>query len=260
MMNNDDDKHVVSYLTLRRWIGILGIGLPWACWIANGTINCLNLLNNPKLVVLGTICLYEPEENLKSSISHFYYTVSGPLFIGIIVTVAIFLFCYKGHKLKSTDRWSWITDGRVTTLAAIAALGIVVFPTDSVDPIPDNLFVFTTTPTIGWIHYISAAVFFIMMAVLCLVNFRRRGNGNFGTGDHDLVYRSCGWIILSSIAIVFIYGFFLKEHLNWKFPVTFIFEAVALTAFGTAWLVKGRIDDALAVKKTAEFIKSIIPS
>jgi len=259
-MIEEEDKHVVSYLTLRRWIGILGIGLPWACWIANGTINCLNLLNNHKLVVLGSICRYEPEENLKSSISHFYYTASGPLFIGIIVTVAIFLFCYKGHQPKSTDKWRWISDGRVTTLAAISALGIVVFPTASVEPIPDNIFVFTTTELIGWIHYISAAVFFIMMTVLSLVNFRRRGDGDFGTGDHDLLYRWCGWIILISISIVFVYGFFLKEHLNWKLPVTFIFEALALTAFGTAWLVKGRIDDAIAVQKITEFFKSIIPS
>lgn len=255
-----EDKHVVSYLTLRRWIGILGIGLPWACWVANGTINSLNLLNNQKLVFLMPDYHYKSDGNLKDSISHFYYTAAGPLFIGIIVTVAIFLFCYKGHQPKPKDKFKWITDGRVTTLAAISALGIVVFPTASTEPILDNLFVFTTTKLVGWIHYISAALFFIMMAVLCLVNFRRRGDkGDFGTDKHDLLYRWCALVILGSITIVFVYGLFLEEHLKWGLPITFIFEAVALTAFGTAWLVKGRIDDAKAVQQTTKFFESISP-
>lgn len=260
-MKPENDNHVVSYLTLRRWIGILGIGLPWACWIANAIANGLDLLNNPRFAILGPVSSYESVGNLKSSISHFYYTVSAPLFIGILVTVAIFLFCYTGYQPKPTDKWRWITDKLVSTVAGISALGIVIFPTSSKEPIQDNLFVFTTTELVGWIHYGSAALFLIMMATFCLVNFRRRNKeGDFGKGDHDLLYRWCGWIILGSIGIVFVYGFLLDDYLEINFPITFLFEAVALTAFGTAWLVKGRITDADAVQETTKFLKSISPS
>lgn len=254
----EKDLHVVSYLTLRRWIGILGIGLPWACWVANGVVNELNLLNNSNLAILGPICEYEAKANLKSSISHFYYTASAPLFIGILVTVAIFLFCYKGHEPKPNDKWRWISDKRVTKLAGFAAIGIVVFPTSSKEPITDNFFIFTASELVGYLHYGSAAIFFILMAVLCFVNFRRRGGkGSFGSGDHDLLYRRCGGMILGSIAIVFIYGLFFEKHLKINLPITFVFEAVALAAFGTAWLVKGKLEEAEAIQKVTKFLKSI---
>lgn len=218
-------------------------------------------MNNPRFALLGPIESYEAVGNLKSSISHFYYTASAPLYIGIIVTVAIFLFCYTGHPRKSGEKLSWISDRLVTRVAGISALGIVVFPTSSTEPIQDNLFVFTTSELIGWIHYGSAALFLMMMATFCLVNFRRRGKeGDFGKDEHDLLYRWCGWIILRSIGVVFVNGFFLEDYLEIYFPVTFLFEAVALTAFGTAWLVKGKITDADAVQETTKLIKSITPS
>lgn len=260
-MKPENDNYVVSYLTLRRWIGILGIGLPWACWIANAIANGLDLLNNPRFALLGPIDSYEPVGNLKSSISHFYYTASAPLFIGIIVTVAIFLFCYTGHKPKPTHKWRWITDNRVSRVAGISALGIVVFPTSSTETIQDNLFVFTTSELIGWIHYGFASLFLIMMATFCLVNFRRTDKEvGFGNDKHELLYRWCGWTILGSITIVFVHGFFLENYFYISFPVTFVFEAVALTAFGIAWLVKGRIADSGAVQETTKLIKSIAPS
>ena len=254
----EKDMHVISYLTLRRWIGILGIALPWACWIANGIVNKMNLLNNPDLAILGPICEYRAEENLKSSISHFYYTASAPLFIGTLVTVAIFLFCYNGHNPKPNDKLIWITDKRVTTLAGIAALGIVVFPTSSEEPITDNFFIFTASEIVGYLHYGSAAIFFILMSILCFVNFRRRGEkGSFGSGEHDQLYKWCGRIILVSIAIVFIYGFFLEKVIKISLPITFIFEAFALAAFVTAWLVKGKLEEAETIRKASIFFKSL---
>lgn len=103
------DSHVISFRTLRRLIGVLGILLPWACWAANALVNNLDLLNNKKLAILSGTNPYMPLGNLKSSISHFYYTASAPLFIGIIVTVAIFLFCYKGYDYqKDRDKTPWL--------------------------------------------------------------------------------------------------------------------------------------------------------
>lgn len=239
-----ENPNLISFLTLRRWIGILGIGLPWACWIANGVINGLDLLNNPKLTTLPSGFTYQPESNIKSSISHFYYTASAPLFIGVLITVAIFLFSYKGYPPKKDEKFPFITDNLITSLAAIFALGIAIFPTGSSAPISDNLFIFTAAPLLGTVHYLSAALFFILMAILCLVNFRRKGLlASFGRSSVDWVYVTCGWTILASLLLIALFSFVWKDLIPSHWPTTFILEAVALTAFGAAWLVKGKIKE-----------------
>lgn len=239
------DAHVISFRTLRRLIGVLGILLPWACWAANALVNNLDLLNNKKLAILSGTNPYMPMGNLKSSISHFYYTASAPLFIGIIVTVAIFLFCYKGYDYqKDRDKTPWLSDRRVCTLAAIFALGIVIFPTGEDFFISDSLYVFTVTHAVGIVHYVFAGLFFLAIAILCLVNFRRKEHKEqFGHDKHDLFYRICGWVIIGSIVFIFVYHRFLEAYLAFEWPVTFVFEAIALTAFGLAWLLKGKTDE-----------------
>ena len=99
-MNPTQVSQVISFRALRNLIGLLGMLLPWACWLANVVVNRFNLLNNKKLALLGSVGTYEPGDDLKSSISHFYYTAAGPLFIGILVTVSIFLFCYRGYPYE----------------------------------------------------------------------------------------------------------------------------------------------------------------
>lgn len=247
-MGQTYDTHVMSNQYMSKVVGVLGIILPWACWATNALVNWLDLLNNSNLVTLGPISNYSPESNLKASISHFYYTASAPLFIGIVVTVAVFLFSYKGSKKKPTGKLKWITDDLVTTWAAIFAFGLVIFPTGADEFIPDNLFVFTTTKLVGLFHNLFAGSFFILMAVLCLVNFRRKENQE-STGDkYDLLYRICGWLILSSIASVLVFRLLVTDYLNFGLPVIFILETIALAAFGTAWLVKGEIDKAINLR------------
>lgn len=242
--SRSEESQVISFRTLRRLIGILGIALPWACWATNALVNQWNVLNYEPWVLLKANQPYVPEESLKSSISHFYYTAAGPLFIGILVTVSIFLFCYQGYTFDPTrDRSKWLSDRRVTFLAALFALVIVVFPTGESTYISDNIFIFTATGMIGTLHYIFAALFFLMISVLCLVNFRRKETPeNFGRDPHDAVCLICGWVMISSLVIILVYHQLLASSYPLTWPVTFIFETVALTAFGIAWLVKGKAD------------------
>jgi hypothetical protein len=244
-MNPTQVSQVISFRALRNLIGLLGMLLPWACWLANIVVNRFNLLNNKKLALLGSVGTYKPGDDLKSSISHFYYTAAGPLFIGILVTVSIFLFCYRGYSYEPhRDRSVWLSDRRVTFLAAIFALGIVIFPVGEDTFIPDSLFIFTATGIIGQAHYVFAALFFIAISVLCLVNFRRKETQEqFGRDRHDRLYLICGWVMLGSMAFIVIYHQLVAPHWAWNWPVTFVFETVALTAFGIAWLVKGKADE-----------------
>ncbi|MBN9352200.1 MAG: hypothetical protein J0H55_16090 [Chitinophagaceae bacterium] len=94
-MKTANDSYLISYHALRRLIGILGILLPFLCWGVNAFVNYLNLLNNPGLVDISQSQVYEAGADLKSSVSHFYYTTAGPMFTGILITVSIFLFCYN---------------------------------------------------------------------------------------------------------------------------------------------------------------------
>ena len=126
------NSYVISYHALRQLIGILGIALPFLCWGTNAFVNHYDLLNDPLFVDARYSQPYQAGVNLKASISHFYYTAAGPLFTGILITVSIFLFCYKGHEQKpQDDRYAWLSDTRLAMLAACSALGSVVCPTGS---------------------------------------------------------------------------------------------------------------------------------
>ncbi len=89
------NTYVISYHTLRQLIGILGIALPFLCWGVNGFVNENDLLNNAAFVNKDYSCHYEAGANLKSSISHFYYTTAGPLFTGILIHWLFFSFAIR---------------------------------------------------------------------------------------------------------------------------------------------------------------------
>lgn len=235
------NTYVISYHTLRQLIGILGIALPFLCWGVNSFVNENNLLNNPAFVNKDYSCHYEAGANLKSSISHFYYTTAGPLFTGILITLAIFLFCYQGHsKKEAQDKFAWLTDGLLSKLAAICALLIVVFPTGSDEKITDNIHIFVSSDAAGTLHLIFAALFFVAMSVFCIVNFRRKDDKKFRKDAEGKIYLSCGLGILASLIILLVN--MLMENPNQPATGRFVFwmETCMLILFGIAWLVKGK--------------------
>lgn len=234
------NNYVISYHTLRQLIGILGIALPFLCWGVNGFVNEYDLLNNPAFVNTEFSSEYTADANLKSSISHFYYTTAGPLFTGILITLAIFLFCYQGHsKKEAQDKFAWLTDGLLSKIAATCALLIVVFPTGSDKPITDNIHIFVSSDAAGTLHLIFAALFFVTMAVFCIVNFRRNTDKTFIKNPEGRVYLFCGFGILVMLLILFVN--MLKEDADEpSTSLVFWMETVMLFLFGFAWLVKGK--------------------
>ena len=89
--------------TLRRLIGILGISLP-----------CLLIL----FLFINTGYKYP-----LYSISHYYYTRIGSVFIIIVSMLAFFLLVYKGRDP---------IDFYVSSIAGLFALSLVLFPTDNI--------------------------------------------------------------------------------------------------------------------------------
>ena len=92
------NRLVISYLTVRRAVGLVGIALPF-------------------VLVLGGL-FYEVD--IQRSISDYYHTVKRDIFVGSLCAVGVFLICYKGY-----DWWDAIV-GRV---AGIAAIGTALVPT-----------------------------------------------------------------------------------------------------------------------------------
>ncbi len=235
-------NYVISYYAIRQLIGILGLLLPFLCWAINGFVNHFDLLNDPRFVDLSQSAAYHPGLNLKSSISHFYYTTAGPLFTGILVTVAVFLFCYNGHPLKKNDdRFAWLTDKRLTVFAAICALGIVIFPTGSEEKITDNIHIYVSSKGAGNVHFIFAALFFLSIAILSIINFRRQPGKKVLRGSKGTLFLICGWGMITCLLLLFVYSIVPYRFVHWlPYYFVYLMEVIMLLLFATAWLVKGK--------------------
>ena len=209
---------VISYLTLRKAIGILGIAFP-------------------VVLVSGSILAGGCEE-IQNSISNYYHTNMRNIFVGILCAVALFLFSYKGYERK---------DNIAGHLACLFALGVAFFPASVDDPLPlCNFPSFIKSPVISLVHFISAALFFTALSYFSIVLFTKSKNKESRTGrkkKRNRVYRVCGFIMLGCIILIGVYFLILKgsysrlQHIK---PV-FWLESIALWAFGISWLVKGEV-------------------
>jgi hypothetical protein len=197
---------VFSYLTLRRAIGFLGIGLPFA-------------------LVVGAIVLQGA--GLEPSISDYYYTIMRNVFVGALCAIGVFLMSYHGYERA---------DDIAGDLACIFAVGVALFPTvPALDPTHLQVM-------IGYVHYGFVAAFFLTLAYFCLCQFRKTDPSKPMTPQkvkRNRVYTVCGYIILACIALLAIYGAFLQNSSVAEFrPVSWL-KAIAVIAFGASWLVKG---------------------
>lgn len=98
-MTDNKKIRLLSYLSVRQTIGFLAILLPIA------------------LVCYSLLCGM-PIEN---SISDYYYTNFGDVFVGILCGIAVFLFTYKGYEPN---------DVLITNIASVTALCVAFFPTN----------------------------------------------------------------------------------------------------------------------------------
>jgi len=207
MSNSNDVSQplVESYLLLRKAIGIIGVALPF-------------------VLALGKWWLDQP--GIESSMSAYYYTIMGDVFVGSLCAVGIFLFSYRGYEAR--DRWA----GK---LAAFFAIGVALFPTSPAENATElELWV-------GQAHYSFAAVFFGTLAYFCLVLFRKTDPSKPMTAEkikRNLVYSVCGYAMLLCIVLLLVVSK-LEASLPSAQNLIFWLEAVMISAFGVAWLTKG---------------------
>ena len=206
MSDAAESSLVLSYLGLRRAIGILGVALPF-------------------VLVVGKLALQGP--GLEPSISDYYYTVMRNVFVGMLCAIGVFLMSYRGYARS---------DALAGNLACVAAVGVALFPTaPASNPTP-------LQQAIGGVHYGCAAAFFLILAYFCLALFRKTDPSKPMTPrkrHRNRVYATCGLVILACLAFLALYALALRGTVFARLDPVFWAEAIAVVAFGVSWLIKG---------------------
>ena len=217
--SNNSEARVLDSMGLRQTIGRLGTALPF-------------------VLALGGFILFN--ERIQSSLSAYYHTDIGGVFVGTLCAIGVFLYAYIGHTGGPHN------DNRVGNLAGIFAIGVALFPTD-----PSGGVGISETLS-GKVHIVCAAAFFGLLAYFCLCLFTKSDaephNRRASKQKRDRLYRRAGYTIIASIGLIVVLGAikmlgFVPEGViqaveAWK-PV-FVLESVAVIAFGVAWLTKGQ--------------------
>ena len=205
---SDNDRLVISYLTLRKAIGISGIALP-------------------VLLIAGAMVF--DGLGILGSISAYYYTKMEGVLVGLLFVTGAFLFSYKGYEWK---------DDIAGDLACVFALGTALFPTD-------KGFCSDTSSLVGTLHFIFAALYFATLIYFCLFLFTKTdkppGNVNPAKQMRNFIYKICGYTMTACVLLIGVYIKFLECRYGWldDLKPVFILETLALWAFGFSWLVKG---------------------
>jgi hypothetical protein len=221
---------IISYLTLRKAIGWVGVLLPIA-------------------LIVGQVIFFS--RVIPGSVSDYYYTHMRNVFVGSLCAIGVFLLGYEGY-----DDW----DERITGLAGLGAIGTAFSPTTP----PAAQVLMTGQQVVGDLHLIFAALTFIALAVM---SFRfTKTYPEAAPGSHGLlwrildvlgltgapagavltsgkrarnrIYRICGSSIVVSLALA-VLSLLLPHSIQSAVPFVYIFESTAIIAFGLSWFVKG---------------------
>jgi hypothetical protein len=193
---NDSGQVLVSYRTLRRVVGVLGVALPVvvAVW---GFALCHCLL---------------------PSISDYYSLRTRDAFVGILFTIAWFLFTYRGYEWK---------DDVAGNLACLFALAVALFPNSG-------------TTLEKAVHFGSALAFFLILSYFSLCLFTK--SDRVPTPQKRIrnrIYRGCGITILVCLALIGFSSTSMSRQAMGPLQPVFWLESVALWAFGISWFIKG---------------------
>lgn len=215
---------VISYYTMRRAIGILGITLP--------------------LILVAGSSLFGDCNEVQYSISTYYHTNVRNIFVGYNCAVALFLFAYRGHDWR---------DNLTGYLGCIFVLGVAFLPCNISTPIQPCINTpFEQNQLVGKLHNLSALLYFVVLIIYSLFLFPKT-HLDMITGEkmfmgrqkrkRNVVYYICGNLMTGALLLILIYVWILEKHypdLRRLNPV-FWLEVVLLASFGISWLTKGQL-------------------
>jgi heme A synthase len=215
------DGLVRSYLAVRRSIGVVGMALPF-------------------VLVLGGLAI---GTGLQPSISAYYHTALGDIFVGSLCAIAVFLWSYRGYDER---------DDRAGNVACVAGLGVALLPTAPLRPLSPEA-------VVGALHVVAAAVFFLTLAYFSLRLFRlsTRVVPTERKLQRNRVYTVCGYTIIACVVAIGIVSLPpMRAPLAPLKPVLWL-EALAVLAFGVSWFTKG--EAILADRGEAAYVARTAP-
>jgi hypothetical protein len=199
-----DDVLVVSYLTLRRFIGTLGLLFPF-------------------VVALGAHWIFNAE--WQQSLSAYYYTGMRDVFVGTLWAIGIFLFAYPGYNHR---------EDLLGNFACVFALGVSLFPTacDRCNP-----------GSVSYLHWGFAAALFLILSYFSLALFTETDQPKPTRRklQRNVVYRVCGAVMLACLGAILLINrvHSLKQAAEGTTTI-FWLESATIVSFGISWLVKGQ--------------------
>lgn len=193
---------IISYLTLRKILGLLGISMV-------------------PLLIIGTVAI-DHSNHIEVSVSAYYYTSMRNALIGILCCMSLFLLSYHGYER---------IDSVISKLAGLFALGIAFFPTSPGDSKDDLVSV---------LHYVCSGIFFFLLSYMSIFLFTKSaGHKTKDKMKRDRLYRVCGIVMAASVICIPLDGIpAIHDKISFLKP-TLIFETLALSAFGFSWIIKG---------------------
>ena len=139
-----DSALAAAYTHLQQIVGVIAVLLPFVLIIGN------RLLSG---------------DELESSISAYYHTSMGDVFVGALCALAVFFLSYNFKPLPGFN-----IDNKLSTLATVAAFGVAFFPTTS-----DASVATQSEQVVGQVHLTFAGLLFTLLAVFALFLFPRSG-------------------------------------------------------------------------------------
>ncbi|MCE9647661.1 MAG: DUF998 domain-containing protein [Chloroflexi bacterium] len=202
------DSLVISYLVLRKTVGILGMALP-------------------VVVYLGARLFFQT--GIQSSISSYYHTGMRDVFVGILWTIGFFLYSYKGYEA---------IDNIAGNLACLFAVMVSIFPTTPDGPITG------AQKFIGGIHLVSASLFFLTLIYFSYFLFTKTHKNGQSTSNklkRNMVYKACAYLMSACILLIALYKILPDSTTTGLESIHPIFwlEALAIFTFGISWFTKG---------------------
>ncbi len=246
----DNNDLVVSYLYLRRIVGILGFAFPI-------------------VLAVGAVLLGDCK-GFQDSISDYHNVNMRDVFVGLFSAISLFLFVYSGYDKL---------DSFMAKSAGILGFLVCIFP-DDIDDNPCAIQVDQNIPDwFSTVHFTAAVLFFLVLSYFSIFLFTKSKKDNElidaknksiawlawysiktffqkqkparkaeekaeNTDEKEKrnkIYRWCGYIII--LCLLILAAFFIAGKPDFKiiiFPPVYFFETVALWAFAFSWFVKGK--------------------
>lgn len=202
-----------SYASIRLIIGFLGLIMPFLVWLSNG--------------------------ELLASISHYYYAKSSLFFTSILSAFGLLLISYHGYEARPGEK---ISDNKVTNIAGVMALAVVLIPTSCLGSGSEmvdvacadrSYLLFGHQSTFfNTVHLVAAGIFLFSMGWMSINKF------TLGGSKLNIYYRIAGYIVWGALAVLvlrFLTGFVVTAQ------DVFWLETIAVVAFGISWILKSKL-------------------